>query len=360
MSMSDTAPQDPATGDDAPPSDGGFRIFHGNREPHDGIDRRPPPPPWRRFGPGGSVAASRLGDRERAVTFRTDERIVDMVNTALHLRRPLLVTGKPGSGKTTLAYNIAYELGLEPVLRWPINSRTTLRDGLYDYDAIARLQDTGLRKGWSVLGPRPGHASGDEDDAGEDVPDIGRYIRLGPLGTALLPSERPRVLLIDELDKGDIDLPNDLLNVLEEGRFGIPELERLPDDRPLVEVMTADEGGRATIRRGRVRCSDFPIMIITSNGEREFPPAFLRRCLRVAIEPPDRDQLADIVTAHLGASADAEYAHVIRDFLARRTRADLATDQLLNAIFLAMSRPPETTRDELMDEILRPLNTKGP
>jgi MoxR-like ATPase len=349
MPMSDPAPHD---------QDGVFRIFRGNSGPHDGIDRRPPPPPWRRFGPGGSVAASRLGDRERAVTFRTDERLVDMVNAALHLRRPLLVTGKPGSGKTTLAYNVAYELRLEPVLRWAVNSRTTLRDGLYDYDAIARLQDTSLRRGWNVAAP-PREVV---DDAGEDgdVPDIGRYIRLGPLGTALLPGERPRVLLIDELDKGDIDLPNDLLNVLEEGRFSIPELERLPDDTPLVEVMTADEGGRATIRRGRVRCSDFPIMIITSNGEREFPPAFLRRCLRVAIEPPDRDRLADIVTAHLGASAGAEYGGVIRDFLARRSHADLATDQLLNAIFLAMSRPPEITRDGLMDEILRPLDTKGP
>jgi MoxR-like ATPase len=341
--------------------DGGFRIFRGNSGPHDGIDRRPPPPPWRRFGPGGSVAASRLGDRERAVAFRTDERIVDMVNTALHLRRPLLVTGKPGSGKTTLAYNVAYELRLEPVLRWVINSRTRLQDGLYTYDAIARLQDTGLRRGRHGLPSGPdGDASHDAHDPDDDIPDIGRYIRLGPLGTALLPGERPRVLLIDELDKGDIDLPNDLLNVLEEGRFSIPELERLPEDKPLVEVMTYDEGGRATIDRGRVRCSDFPIMIITSNGEREFPPAFLRRCLRLAIEMPSHRQLAEIVAAHLGEGADTEHEEVIRQFLARRGRGDLATDQLLNAIFLAMSRPPEVTRDELMKEILRPLGTEGP
>ncbi|GAA2397652.1 MoxR family ATPase [Actinomadura vinacea] len=346
--------------DPAPQQDqnGGFRIFRGNSGPHDGIDRLPPPPPWRRFGPGGSVAAGRLGDRERAVAYRVDERIVDRVNAALHLRRPLLVTGKPGSGKTTLAFNIAYELGLEPVLRWPVNSRTTLRQGLYDYDAIARLQDAGLRRGWNAPQPPSAAANTREDD--DEPPGIGRYIRLGPLGTALLPGSRPRVLLIDELDKSDIDLPNDLLNVLEEGGFGIPELERLPDDAPPVEVMTADEGGRATIRRGRVRCSDFPIMIITSNGEREFPPAFLRRCLRVMIEPPTAAQLADIVDAHFSPDDHAAAEGLISTFIARRELADLATDQLLNAVFLARSLSPETTRGELLDEILRPLNLKEP
>ncbi|XVQ10697.1 AAA family ATPase [Spirillospora sp. CA-255316] len=332
---------------------GGFRIFRGGGAPHDGIDRLPPPPPWRRFGPAGSVAAGRLGDRERAVAYRVDERIVDRVNAALHLRRPLLVTGKPGSGKTTLAFNIAYELGLEPVLRWPINSRTTLQQGLYDYDAIARLQDAGLRRGWNAFPegqPR-------EDD---DLPAIGRYIRLGPLGTALLPGSRPRVLLIDELDKCDIDLPNDLLNVLEEGRFGIPELERLPDDAPPVEVMTADQGGRATIVRGAVSCSDFPIIIITSNGEREFPPAFLRRCLRVVIEPPTAAQLADIVDAHFSPDEHSAADELIRRFMARRELADLATDQLLNAVFLARSLPPDTGWADLMDEIMRPLNLREP
>ncbi|MFI0357166.1 AAA family ATPase [Actinomadura sp. 9N407] len=327
---------------------GDWRVYRGNSGPHDGIDRLPAPPPWRRFGDHDAWTAGPPVDLERAVSYRVDAQVADKVNAALLLRRPLLVTGKPGSGKSTLAHNIAYELGLGPVLYWAISSRTTLGQGLYDYDAIGRVQEANVRR--------------ESVPAGEAVPDIGRYIRLGPLGTALLPRPRPRVLLIDELDKSDIDLPNDLLNVLEEGRFRVPELERLPEEGP-VEVMTADEEGRAAIRRGQVRCSDFPVVIITSNGEREFPPAFLRRCVRVAIEPPSGDRLADIVAAHLGAEAGETGRALIDEFLDRRRRGgDLATDQLLNAIFLATSgaRPPETTLEQLVDAIMRPLDSTGP
>lgn len=125
-----------------------------------------------------------------------------MVNAALYLRRPLLVTGNPGTGKTSLAYSVAYELDLGEVLYWPITTRTTLKDGLYNYDAVGRLQDAKLNP----------------DDS---LNRIGKYITLGPLGTALLPSERPRVLLIDEIDKSDVDLPNDLLHVFENGEYTI-------------------------------------------------------------------------------------------------------------------------------------------
>ncbi|MFF5262192.1 AAA family ATPase [Actinomadura viridis] len=376
MVTTDPVPEGPG------PRDGDWRVYRGGGAPHDGIDRLPPPPPWRRFGPGAGTEAReavRPADRERAVSYRSDPRVVDKVNAALYLRRPLLVTGKPGSGKSTLAYNIAYELGLEPILYWPVSSRTTLQDGLYEYDAIGRVHETSLRRGRTAPAARPETAgappdgkdepdesdgleeAGGADGAGGAVPGIGRYIRLGPLGTALLPGERPRVLLIDELDKSDIDLPNDLLNVLEEGRFTIPELERLPDGPP-VEVMTADDGGRAPISGGRVRCADFPIVIITSNGEREFPLAFLRRCVRVAIEPPTGEQLADIVAAHLGEEARTSGRALIAEFLDRRARGDLATDQLLNAIFLATSgsRPPESTLRELVEALLRPLDVTGP
>src|SRR5262249_15412958 len=140
-------------------------------------------------------------------------------------------------------------------------------------------------------------------DAGAEVADVGRYLTLGPLGTALLPQERPRVLLIDELDKSDIDLPNDLLNVFEEGRFEIPELARLPEDQPSVEVMTADRTDRVPIRHGLVRCHAFPVVVITSNAEREFPPAFLRRCLRLDLLPPDAATLTKIVVSLLGDDA---------------------------------------------------------
>ncbi|WP_119727840.1 AAA family ATPase [Thermomonospora amylolytica] len=330
------------------PASGGphddWLIYRGNGEPHDGISRLPDPPPWRRFDQEGP----RMGAVERAVSYRPAPNVVEMVNAALYLRRPLLVTGKPGTGKSALAYNVAYELGLGRVLEWPITSRATLDEGLYKYDAIGRLHETSLRQAGTPGAPA-------------QIPDIGRYIRLGPLGTALLPRERPRVLLIDELDKSDIDLPNDLLNVFEEGGFRIPELERLPEDQGTVEVMTADGDGRVPVTRGQVRCSAFPIVIITSNGEREFPPAFLRRCIRLAIEAPGPELLAEIVRAHLGRDAEEDSADIIAEFLERRSRGDLATDQLLNAIFLATSgaRAPESAMETLREAILRPLDATG-
>ena len=221
----------------------------------------------------------RLGHHRQATTYQADEKEINLVNLALHLRRPLLVTGQPGVGKSTLAYSVAYELGLGPVLRWPITSRTTLLDGLYQYDAIGRLQEVSLQR---ETGKAPGPAA-DEDGAPSG---IGRYIRLGPLGTALLPRRRPRALLIDEIDKSDIDLPNDLLNVFEEGEFTIPELARL--NQQSVTVMTADDGITAVVQGGRVTCAEFPFVVLTSNSERTFPSAFLRRCVRLEIPRPMR------------------------------------------------------------------------
>src|SRR5947199_6337146 len=114
-----------------------WKIFHGDRKEHDGIGRLPPPPPWRDF--------ATLEQRRRQ-TFQASPREVELVNAALYLRRPLLVTGAPGAGKSSLAYAVALELGLGPVLRWSINSRSTLGEGLYHYDALARLRDAGLRQ----------------------------------------------------------------------------------------------------------------------------------------------------------------------------------------------------------------------
>src|SRR5437016_3219372 len=166
-----------------------WKIFQGTADtPHDGIDRLPKPPPWRDF-------ATRKESQGR--TFRASPREIELVNAALYLRRPLLVTGPPGTGKSSLAHAVAHELKLGDVLRWSISSRSTLKDGLYSYDPLARLQDANVR------------AQG--GDAGPD--DIGRYLKLGPLGNAFLPESRPRVLLIDEIDKSDVDLPNDLLHV---------------------------------------------------------------------------------------------------------------------------------------------------
>lgn len=318
-------------------------AYTGRGTPDDGTESRrlPDPPPWREF--SGTSAMS----RERGRTYQLGSTEAERVNAALYLRRPLLVTGGPGTGKSSLAYSVAAELGLGEVLRWPISSKTTLKGGLYQYDAIGRLQEANLRE----IEARTGR--------GQAAPvDIGSYIRLGPLGTALLPVNRPRVLLVDEFDKSDIDLPNDLLDVFEEGEYEVPELARLPSDYGPVTVMTADQRGHAQIVGGRVRCNAFPMVIITSNGEREFPAAFMRRCLRLNLDPAGPDKLARIVEAHLGADARDRYREVIAEFLARRDHGELATDQLLNAIFLRFSslRPAGETPAQLADAVMPYLN----
>ncbi|MER5868709.1 MoxR family ATPase [Streptomyces sp. NPDC002044] len=363
-------------------------IYRGVGEPHDGIDALPDPPPWRDFdgGPtaasGGPAAADgnvarRLGaHRQAAELHRPEPEELEAINAALYLRRPLLVTGFPGTGKSTLAHAVAHELKLGRVLRWPVVSRTVLQDGLYRYDAIARLQDVQLAAGGRFGGGPGGGADasggaggtggagvggaggaaggGGGGGAGGGVPGIGKYIRLGPLGTALLPTERPRVLLIDELDKSDIDLPNDLLNVLEEGEFTLPELERVADTEPEVRVLT-DDGTKAVVRDGRVRCRAFPFIILTSNGERDFPAALLRRCIQLKLGQPGEKRLATMVRAHLGEEAARLGADLIREFLTRSQSELVAADQLLNAIYLTHHAAPPT-REDLADLLIQRLD----
>jgi MoxR-like ATPase len=320
-------------------------AYKGTGVPDDGAAGRrlPPPPPWREF---LRVRDSEGTSRERGKSYQVDPEEAERVNAALYLRRPLLVTGAPGTGKSSLAYGVAAELSLGEVLRWPITSKSTLRDGLYQYDAIGRLQEANLRE----LEARAG--------GGKAKPvDIGSYIRLGPLGTALLPTGRPRVLLVDELDKSDLDLPNDLLDVFEEGEYKIPELARLPAGHPPVTVMTADEGGSVELAsepRGVVRCGAFPLVIITSNGERQFPAAFLRRCLQLKLQPASGGKLARIIEAHLEGSTPDRYEDLIQAFLGRQKEGELATDQLLNAIFLRFSglRPAGETPPQLAELVM--------
>jgi MoxR-like ATPase len=317
----------------------------------------PKPPPWRRF--AGEPLCDRPegdgGETERriggmlGVERIPDRREVAMVNAAIYLRRPLLVTGRPGTGKSSLAYVISRELGLGPVLRWSITSRSILKDGLYLYDAIGRVQEAGART---------------EQDR---EPDIGKFVHLGPLGTALLPYEQPRVLLIDELDKSDIDLPNDLLNVFEDGEYEIPELTRLARLQPDVTVMTHDRDGAAMIRRGRVQCRAFPIVIITSNGEREFPAPFLRRCLKLNMSPPDAKQLGAMIAAQFGSADWVDTSKLIQDFLERsKDVGGLASDQLLNAVHLAAELAtsgeyhPGEDWYELLTAIWHPLTSREP
>ncbi|MFD3538700.1 AAA family ATPase [Streptomyces sp. NPDC058662] len=351
-------------------------IYRGVGEPHDGIDALPDPPPWRDFdggpveappggsggvggsgGPGGpgegaagaseGAIARRLGaHRQAAELHRPEPEELEAINAALYLRRPLLVTGFPGTGKSTLAHAVAHELKLGRVLRWPVVSRTVLQDGLYRYDALARLQDVQIAASggaWGGPGEGPGR-----------VPGIGKYIRLGPLGTALLPATRPRVLLVDELDKSDIDLPNDLLNVLEEGEFALPELERVADTEPEVQVLN-DDGAKVTVRGGRVQCRAFPFIIMTSNGERDFPAALLRRCVQLKLGQPGEKRLATMVRAHLGEEAARLGAELIREFLSRSQSELVAADQLLNAVYLTHYAAPPT-REDLADLLIQRLD----
>ncbi|MFI1338433.1 AAA family ATPase [Streptomyces sp. NPDC020845] len=323
----------------------------------------PPGPPWRRFG-------TRRAPRPPYVMRDRD---ADIVNTALHLRRPLLVTGYPGAGKSSLAYALADDLGLGDVLHWPVNSRSALTDALYRYDAVGRLRDATA-----------------QSNTGEAPLPVQDYVTLGPLGTALAaPAGHPRVLLIDELDKGDIDLPNDLLTVFEDGAFEIPELSRLASasgearaevrlTRPaphrsvgspahpgsVEETPPSNSGGlqaKGTVLEGWVYCEEFPVVVITSNGEREFPPAFLRRCVRLFLEDPDEEHLKAVVNAQFGSElgatdeqTTADVEELVSNFSRAAGHGRLATDQLLNAIHLRLSAVPLDTHT--LEAVLRPLD----
>ncbi|MGB6241614.1 MAG: MoxR family ATPase [Castellaniella sp.] len=188
------------------------------------------------------------------------------VNAALVLQRPLLVKGEPGTGKTLLAEEVAKALG-RPLLQWHIKSTTKAQQGLYEYDAVSRLRDSQL---------------------GDDrVHDIRNYIVQGVLWQAF-ESEFPCVVLIDEIDKADIEFPNDLLRELDRMEFHVYET------------------------RQTIQARHKPLIVITSNNEKDLPDAFLRRCFFHYIEFPDRDTLTDIVAVHfphlrediLGAALD--------------------------------------------------------
>jgi MoxR-like ATPase len=326
--------------------------------PADRDARWPVPPPWRTFTGGGDVLppldAAEDGETARilgrianhAVVNETE---VDQINAAIYLRRPLLVTGPPGSGKSSLAHQITRELGLGRVLRWPITSRTALKSGEYEYDAIGRARAVSAYRS-----APPERSDVDQVDGQPELDDelIGRFIQLGPLGTALLPRRLPRVLLIDELDKGDIDLPNDLLNVFEEGQFAIPELLRVRNTIPRAEVFTADPGGTAEVQGGVIRCQEFPIVVITSNGERDFPPAFLRRCLTMNLGVPSREKLAAMVAAHFPNASDDVSDVLVGKFLGRVQSDGLAADQLLNAVHLATSGVIRLDEPDEVDALL--------
>lgn len=301
---------------DAPKSDvPSWKIYRGDGQVQETI-QLPPPPSWRQFQAGALDAEPQ---QLKGATFQPPEVAIEMVNAALALRRPLLITGNPGTGKSSLAYAVVRELNLGKVLKWAITTKTALQDGLYSYDAIARLQD----------------AQASRTDNRQET---GNYITLGALGTAFVAADLPRVLLIDEIDKSDIDLPNDLLNLFEDGEFPIRELQRLEISETQVRTIDRDQDGKqhkVPVINGVVGCRAFPLVIMTSNGERDFPAPFLRRCLRLKMPNPTPVELQKIVEKHLGETASQQSAALIQWFCQKvESGATLATDQLLNAIHM--------------------------
>ena len=220
------------------------------------------------------------------------QRTYDALNIALMLRRPILVSGDPGIGKSSLAYFLAHMLDLGAPLVWPINSKTSLTSGLYNYDAIGHLGSTKT------------------NEQADDTTNIEQYITLGPVGTALYPWQKPRVLLIDELDKASFDLPNDLLYILEDGHFTIPELKRAGMEKAKIlgsdvvslqnESNEASEETKLTICNGQVRMYHPPIMVITSNNERQFSDAFKRRCVQLHLGHHKDEELRKLIQNHFG------------------------------------------------------------
>lgn len=226
------------------------------------------------------------------------------VNAAVTLQRPILVKGEPGTGKTMLAHEVADALGM-PLYEWHIKSTTKAHQGLYEYDAVARLRDSQL---------------------GDDrVQDIGNYINRGKLWEAFESEQQP-VLLIDEIDKADIEFPNDLLQELDRMEFYVYET------------------------RQTVKAVHRPVIIITSNNEKELPDAFLRRCFFHYIQFPERDTMQDIVDVHYPGLKKALLREALESFYRIRDVKGLkkkpSTSELLDWIKLLVAEdiPPEALR----------------
>ncbi len=238
------------------------------------------------------------------------------VNAAITLERPLLVKGEPGTGKTVLAIEVAKALGV-PILEWHIKSSTKAQQGLYEYDAVSRLRDSQL---------------GDER-----VKDISNYIKKGKLWQAFEMPERP-VLLIDEIDKADIEFPNDLLQELDRMEFNVYETG---------EVVSAKKR---------------PIVIITSNNEKELPDAFLRRCFFHYIQFPDTETMQDIVEVHFPGLKNRLVSEAMRVFYQMRDVPGLkkkpSTSELLDWIKLLLNEDisPETLRETDGRKLIPPLH----
>lgn len=237
------------------------------------------------------------------------------VNAAITLERPLLIKGEPGTGKTMLAQEVAASLDA-PFIEWHIKSTTKAQQGLYEYDAVSRLRDSQL---------------------GEDkVHDIANYIKQGPLWQAL-DSDRRAVLLIDEIDKADIEFPNDLLRELDRMEFYIYELQKT------------------------IQARHRPVVIITSNNEKELADAFLRRCFFHYISFPDQQVMSDIVDVHFpGLKKDLLRESMTSFFQLREVpglKKKPSTSELLDwlKLLLAEDISPEKLREANQKKAIPPL-----
>lgn len=215
------------------------------------------------------------------VPYLPSRELVEAVNLAIYLERPLLLKGEPGCGKTQLALAVSNELGL-PLESWYVKSTSRARDGLYTYDAVGRLRDAQLAGSGRLT---------EEQLLKADNP--ATYVRWGPLGRAFL-NQRRTVVLIDEIDKADIDFPNDLLLELDKQQFLIEE--------------TGEE----------ITAKVPPIIFITSNDEKDLPDAFLRRCLFHFVEFPDRDRLVQIILLRFPSAPEELVNQAVTRFLTLR------------------------------------------
>ena len=238
------------------------------------------------------------------------------VNAAVTLERPLLIKGEPGTGKTMLALEVARALG-RPLLQWHVKSTSKAQQGLYEYDAVSRLRDSQLGDG--------------------RVHDIANYIKRGPVWQAFA-AEQPSVLLIDEVDKADIEFPNDLLRELDRMEFYVYETQQL------------------------VTAKHRPVIIITSNNEKELPDAFLRRCFFHYIKFPDRETMEKIVAVHFPGLKQNLLREALTAFFEIRDVPGLkkkpSTSELLDWLKLLVAEdiPPEALHGTEQGKIIPPLH----
>ena len=248
-------------------------------------------------------------------SYVATEDLMMAVNAAVTLERPLLIKGEPGTGKTMLATEVARALD-RPLLQWHVKSTSKAQQGLYEYDAVSRLRDSQLGDG--------------------RVHDIANYIRRGPLWDAF-DSERQAVLLIDEVDKADIEFPNDLLRELDRMEFYVYETQKL------------------------VTAKHRPAIIITSNNEKELPDAFLRRCFFHYIKFPDKETMQRIVDVHFPNLKKTLLREALEVFFEIREVPGLkkkpSTSELLDWLKLLMAEDisPETLRGKDSSKIMPPL-----